>query len=103
MEWAISIVVSDKKARYFLDVNNHSTIKMMFIKTAKGVVSENKDKLEIDKLEQRLKKATSWWYFFSKFMDITLGRIKYTNDDIDELIEYYEKKIGVLKNIILIN
>jgi hypothetical protein len=25
-------------------------------------------------------------------MDITLGRIKYTNDDIDELIEYYEKK-----------
>ena len=48
MEWAISIVVSDKKARYFLDVNNHSTIKMMFIKTAKGVVSENKAKLEID-------------------------------------------------------
>jgi hypothetical protein len=50
------------------------------------------EKIEIDKLEQRLKKATSWWYFFSKFMDITLGRIKYTNDDIDELIEYYEKK-----------
>ena len=50
------------------------------------------DKLEIDKLEQRLKKATNWWYFFSKFMDITLGKIQYTNNDIDELIEYYEKK-----------
>lgn len=48
--------------------------------------------LEIDKLEQRLKNATNWWYFFSKFMDITLGKIKYTNEDLDELIEYYEKK-----------
>ena len=50
------------------------------------------DKLEIDKLGQRLKKATSCWYFFSKLMDITLSKIQYTNNDINELIEYYEKK-----------
>ena len=48
MEWAISIVVSDKKARYFLEVNNHSAIKTMFTNTAKGVVNENNAKLEID-------------------------------------------------------
>jgi len=41
--------VSDKKARYFLEVNNQSIINTKFTNTANGVVSENKAKLEIDK------------------------------------------------------
>jgi hypothetical protein len=40
--------VSDKKARYFLEVNNQSIINTKFANTANGVVSENKARLEID-------------------------------------------------------
>lgn len=45
-----------------------------------------------NKYENRLKLIKKEWYFFCKFMEITLGNIKYTNDDLNELIEYYSKK-----------
>ncbi len=49
-------------------------------------------KVDIDIIENRLKNANRWWYYFEKFMDITLGKIEYTNDDLYELIEYYKIK-----------
>lgn len=50
------------------------------------------DKREFIDLEQRYKKAKAWFYFYERFIDFKLGRKKYTNNDIDELIIYYEYK-----------
>lgn len=46
----------------------------------------------IKDIERRYKQAKSWYYYWEKFMDFTLGHKEYSNDDVDELINYYEEK-----------
>ena len=50
------------------------------------------NKETVHTLENKLESIKKNWYFFQKFMDITLNKIEYTNDDLNELITYYEEK-----------
>ena len=56
----------------------------------------------IESLEARLKSATSWWYYAEKYHNIITNKIEYTANDIDELLEYHEKreKYEVCKRLI---
>ena len=47
---------------------------------------------EIGILGDRFKTAMRNMEMNFKFLDIRLGKIEYTNNDIDELIEYYKQK-----------
>jgi hypothetical protein len=50
------------------------------------------NKEDIDNFEKRLDSIMTGWKYFNKYFRILSGKVKYTNDDINELLTYYTQK-----------
>lgn len=44
------------------------------------------------KFEERLNSIKNSWAYFDKYYHISTGKVEYTNNDIDELLDYYTQK-----------
>ena len=54
------------------------------------------------KLEERLNSVKDAWKYFDRYYHIVTSKVEYTNDDIDELLDYYiqKEKYEVCKRLI---